>query len=101
MESMGVLSSPPTFSPTVKYHPFPETGHTDVAIDKNIWTILSTNSIIEMLCSLIVAILNLVEMIILKRLKRKLRVYEIILLSLSCSDFLISLSNITRFIVVI
>lgn len=90
-----------TISETAKNGPLHEIGYTYGAElnYKNIWTLSQTNGILETFCSLIVVMLNLVEITILKRLKRKLSAYEMFLLSLSYSDLLFALSNIAAVIV--
>ena len=48
---------------------------------------------IDLSIAILIAILNLVEIIIILKIKRKKKVYEILLLSLSASDFMLCLSN--------
>ena len=48
---------------------------------------------IDLSIGILIAILNLVEIIIILKIKRKKKVYEILLLSLSASDFMLCLSN--------
>lgn len=49
----------------------------------------------DIIVSVVVAFFNLIEIIILKRLGRKLKIYELFLLSLSYSDLLFAISNIS------
>ena len=48
---------------------------------------------IDLSIGILIGILNLVEIIIILKIKRKKKVYEILLLSLSASDFMLCLSN--------
>lgn len=48
---------------------------------------------LELVFGLLIAILNIAEIVIIVKFKRKKKVYEILLLSLSASDCLFSLSN--------
>ena len=49
---------------------------------------------IELSLGVLIAILNLVEIIMIAKIKRKRKLYEILLLSLSVSDFMFGISNV-------
>ena len=56
---------------------------------------LKLESSINLATSLLMAMLNIVEIIFIAKIKRRKRIYEIILASLSVSDCLFSLSSAT------
>ena len=70
-------TNPPT-------HPVPRCSEIDNAKLKNS---------IHLTFGLLIAILNLVEIILIAKIKRKKKIYEVILLSLSASDCMFGLSN--------
>lgn len=61
--------------------------------ERKVW-MFYPSELVYLVCTLAVVIVKITEIVLLKRLKRKLKIYEIILLSLSSSDFLFGLSSI-------
>ena len=52
-----------------------------------------TRRLIDLSVGILTALLNLAEIIIILKMRRKKKVYEIVLISLSVSDFMFGLSN--------